>query len=178
MMKLGGYTFDWNPDEMTIPERYRSISEVDTYGGSAIFIWDLLLQGAPIVLKWDWMSIDQYNHLKAKYNAGETVEFNPDTGGSSYNVIITSFRGEYFRVLHSDMEYRRRVSMGMSIRSSASTTTTTTTTTTSSTITITISSTTTSTTSSTSSTSSTISSTSSSTTTSTTSTTSSTTTTA
>ena len=132
MMRLGDYTFYWNPDKTSIPERYRHVSEVKTYQGSAIFLWDVMLQGAPVTLEWDYMSLDQYNELRKKYLAGVEVEFNPDTGGSSYNVIVTSLVGSYIDVVGSDRNYRRNVKMSLSIRSAASTTTTTTTTTTSS----------------------------------------------
>jgi hypothetical protein len=133
MMRLGDYSFEWNPDKMTIPERYRPISEVETYQGSAIFLWDILLQGIPVTLEWKYLSIDQYNKMRAKYLAGVEVEFNPDTGGTSYNVMVLSLIGQYIDVVHSDSIYRQNTKMILSIRSAASTTTTTTTTTSSST---------------------------------------------
>lgn len=133
MMRLGDYVFEWNPDKITIPEKYRPISEVETYQGSAIFLWNILIQGVPVTLEWKYMSLDQYDKLRSKYLAGIEIEFNPDTGGSSYNVIATSLVGKYIDVVHSDSPYRQQVKMVLSIRSSASTTTTTSSTTTTST---------------------------------------------
>lgn len=132
MMRLGNYVFEWNPDRTSIPEKYRPISEVKTYHGTAIFIWDIILQGVPVTLEWKYMSLDQYSRLREKYLAGIAVEFNPDAGGSSYNVIVTALIGKYIDVVHSDSPYRANVKMTLSIRSTASTTTTTTTTTSSS----------------------------------------------
>jgi hypothetical protein len=132
-MRLGSYTFEWNPDRMSIPESKKEVSEVKTYDGSAIFLWDSLLQGVPVTLEWRYMSLDQYDQLRALFLSGDSVEFNPDTGGTSYNVIIVSLVGRYLDVLHSDNNYRQNVKMVLSIRSTASTTTTTTTTTTSTT---------------------------------------------
>lgn len=132
MMRLGTYIFEWNPDTITIPEKTKPVSEVKTYQGSAIFLWDVLLQGLPLVLKWNYMSLNQYNQLRIRYMLGESVEFNPDIGGNSYNVIVVSLEGSYFDVINDDNNYRKNVSMALSIRSAASTTTTSTTTTTSS----------------------------------------------
>ena len=132
-MRLGNYSFEWNPDRMTIPEKYRPISEIKTYQGSAIFLWDILLQGIPVTLEWKYLSLDQYDEMRAKYLAGTEVEFNPDTGGTSYNVMVISLTGQYMDVVHSDSAYRQNTKMILSIRSTASTTTTTTTTTSSST---------------------------------------------
>lgn len=137
MQKLGSYTFYWNPDKMSIPEKRKDVAVEKTYGGSAIFEWAAILEGTKVQMEWNFMHKGQYNALRDLYlQTGTTFVWDPETGGNTYNVKIEALTGEYHEVLHHGGSYRQNVKMTLNIRSFASrvqssTTTTTTTTTTS-----------------------------------------------
>ena len=136
MQKLGGYTFYWNPDKMSIPEKHKVVAIERTYGGSAIFEWDAILEGTRVTLEWKYMPKGQYNALRDMYlQTGVTFVWNPETGGNTYNVKIASLIGEYHEVVHHGGAWRQRVKMLLDIRSFASQSQATTTSTTSTTTT-------------------------------------------
>ena len=60
---LGGVYFYRDPLNATIPEAKKTVSVVNTFSGSAIFQWPVLLQGSIVVLKWDWVLPVSYTHL-------------------------------------------------------------------------------------------------------------------
>lgn len=138
MQSLGGYTFYWNPDKMTIPEKKKTFSRVETYTGSAIFEWSAILEGTVVTLEWGFMPKGMYNALRAKYlQTGTVFVWNPDTGGNTYNVRIQDLTGEYHEVVHHGGAWRQKVKLLLDIRGfdsqvqSTTTTTSTTSTTTS-----------------------------------------------
>lgn len=133
---LGGYGFYWDPDIMSIPEKQKTASVVGTYGGSAVFEWDAILQGTQVSLEWNFMPEAMYKQLRDLYlPTGVTYTWNPQTGGNTYTVKIISLTGEYFTNVLHDGPYRRNVKMTLDVRAlasivqSTSTTTSTTTTT-------------------------------------------------
>jgi hypothetical protein len=135
MQSLGGYTFYWNPDRMTIPEKQKVVSVVETYGGSAVFEWAAILQGTRVELEWEFMPDGMYKMLRILYlQTGVTMVWNPEIGGNTYNVKIIGLAGEYFTTVHHEGSYRRNIKMTLDIRSldaiPQSTTSTTSTTTT------------------------------------------------
>lgn len=135
MQSLGGYTFYWDPDKMGIPEKKKDVSRVKTYGGSAVFEWEAILQGTLVPLEWNFMPKGMYNALRAMYlQTGQTFVWDPDTGGNTYNVKILDCSAEYHEVLNHGGPWRQKVKLILDIRSFAaklqSTTTTTSTTTT------------------------------------------------
>ncbi len=133
---LGGYTFYWNPDKMSIPEKKKVVAIERTYGGSAIFEWDAILEGTRVTLEWGYMPKGQYNALRERYlQTGVTFVWNPETGGNTYNVKIASLTGEYHEVVNHGGAWRQRVKMLLDIRSFASQSQATTTSTTSTTTT-------------------------------------------
>ena len=134
MQTLGGYTFYWNPDVMTIPEKKKTVALTTTYGGSAVFEWEAILQGTKVVLEWNFMPSGMYKKLRQQYLNVDTVyEWNPEVGGNTYNVRIVELKGEYFGTVHAEGDYRRNIKLTFDVRSMAtvsqatSTTTTTTT---------------------------------------------------
>jgi len=136
MQTLGGYTFYWNPDVMSIPEKQKTVAITATYGGSAIFEWSAILQGTKVVLEWEFMPRGMYKQLRIMYlQVGTTFIWNPEVGGNTYNVKIANLEGEYFQNTFYDSKWRRNVKMTFDVRSlsavlqSTSTTTTSTTTT-------------------------------------------------
>jgi hypothetical protein len=135
MQTLGGYTFYWDPDVMSIPEKKKMVAVAETYGGSAIFEWAAILQGTKVVLEWDMMPKGMYKKLREQYLAtGTEYVWNPQTGGNTYTVRIVGLEGTYFGTVHHEGHYRRNVKLTFDIRSLAavlqsSTTTTTSTTT-------------------------------------------------
>ena len=135
MQRLGGYTFTWDPDIMTIPESKKTVGRVKTYSGSAIFQWDAILEGTEVTLKWNLMPSHQYENLRLKYLSTDIIEWVPGVGSGSFYVAVINLEGEFIEVLNADISYRENVVLQLEIRSIASTTTTTTTTTSSTTTT-------------------------------------------
>lgn len=134
VQSLGGYTFFWDPDRMTIPEKKKDVGVQKTYGGSAIFEWNPLLQGTRIDLKWDFMPRGMYKKLRQLYTqVGQTFEYDPNVGGNTYYVKIIELSGGYHDVVNADGKFRADVTLSLDCRALAtilqSTTTTTTTTT-------------------------------------------------
>jgi hypothetical protein len=130
MQKLGGYTFYWDPDEMTMPYSEKTVAEAKTFGGTQIFEWDATIIGKEVVLKWDYMPIGMWNALRRRYLAtGTLYTWNPEiAGGTTYSVVIKKLDGSYFKHMREDTEWRRAVTMVLSLRSKVTTATTTTTT--------------------------------------------------
>lgn len=139
MQSLGEYTFYWNPDKMSIPEKKKDFSRVKTYGGSAIFEWAAIVKGTVVTLEWNFMPKSQYEALRAMYlQTGATFVWDPETGGNTYNVRIQDLAGEYHEVVHHGGKWRQKVKLAFDIRgfeshvqSTTTTTSTTSTTTTS-----------------------------------------------
>lgn len=113
---LGAYTFGWNPDTMDIPESAKVVAEEKTYKGSAIFQWPALIEGQPVTMKWDWMSIAQYNSLRTLYLSPDVITWDPQYLGT-YQVIVTSLKGTYIKVSLNDIAYRESVELTLNIRS-------------------------------------------------------------
>lgn len=135
MQSLGGYTFYWNPDEMTMPYSEKVVAEVESHGGTQLFEWTASIIGKEVVLKWEFMPIGMWNALRRRYLETSTqYVWDPEiVGGTTYNVVIKSLTGGYLKNVHEDNENRINVEMRLGIRSKeliATTTTTTSTTTT------------------------------------------------
>jgi len=134
MQTLGGYTFYWDPDMMSIPEKEKVVAVTQTYGGSAVFEWEAILQGTKVVLEWNFMPKGMYKQLRQQYlNTNTIYVWNPQVGGNTYNVRIVKLTGQYFGTVLAEGDYRRNVSMTFDVRalatvSQATSTTTTTTT--------------------------------------------------
>jgi len=130
MQSLGGYTFYWNPDKMSIPEKKKNFSRVTTYGGSAIFEWAAILQGTQVTLEWNYMPKGMYKALRLLYlQTGTTFTWNPEIGGTTYSVRINDLTGEYHEVVNHGGYYRQRVKLVLDIRTTVTTAVSTTTTT-------------------------------------------------
>lgn len=132
---LGSYTFYWDPDHMTIPEKKKDIAVQKTYGGSAIFEWSAVLQGTKVELRWNYMPRGMYKKLRELYIPdGQTYEWNPQVGGNTYNIRIIDLKGGYHEVVQAAGKFRPDIVMVFDIRGLnkilQSTTTTTSTTTT------------------------------------------------
>jgi hypothetical protein len=137
MQTLGGYTFYWDPDVMSIPEKQKTVAVAATYGGSALFEWGAILQGTKVTLEWDFMPKGMYKKLREQYlREGTTYVWNPQTGGNTYNVRLVKLEGDYFGTVHHEGPYRRNVKLTMDVRSLAAILQSTTTTTTSTTTTV------------------------------------------
>ncbi len=119
-MILGTYTFDWLPTTMTMVKPDKYCADVLTYESVSFFSWGMAIVGKKITLKWNYMSVDQYESLHALYAADEQVVFNPDDGsGETYNVEITNLQGEYH--VYPDVDasgiYRKNVGLELLIMS-------------------------------------------------------------
>jgi hypothetical protein len=129
---LSGYTFEWDPDETSMPYSSKTVAEVQTFGGTELFEWEASIVGKEVVLKWDHMEVGMFNALRRRYLVmGTTYVWDPDIGGNTFNVVIKDFSGKYLRNFtenSSYVNYRENVVMVLSIRSRATTMTTSTTT--------------------------------------------------
>ena len=115
---LNGVTFEWDPDDQTLPESYIPTSVIDTWNGSAIFQWPERLVGVEVISKWEWMSVEQYNMIRAIYLSTSVVPWypGPDAGTDIYNVLITTFTGELLKTHLYDQPYRANVLLVFNIR--------------------------------------------------------------
>lgn len=113
---LGAYTFEWNPQQMTIPDSTKVVAEVDTLNGSELFQWPATIIGQTINLYWRLMSVTMYNSLRALYVLPDKVIWNPQYLGT-YEVVITELEGKYLEVILDDNGYRSDVNMKLNIRS-------------------------------------------------------------
>lgn len=93
-MTLGSYTFAQPPLTCTIPLKQRRASDIDTLGGTAFFSWGPFLAGQEVEIKWRWMATTMFDAIYALLVADAQVVWDPENG-STYNVEITSFTGDY-----------------------------------------------------------------------------------
>jgi hypothetical protein len=132
VQELGTYDFYWDPDRMTIPEKQKTVAVADTYGGSAIFEWAAILEGTRVKLEWDYMPKGMYTQLRLMYlQTGTLFEWNPNTGGNTYDVFIEKLEGAYMGTVLHEGQFRQNVTLILNIRglhtilqSTSSTTTT------------------------------------------------------
>ena len=89
-MKLGGYTFDWNPDTFTLPQPEKSTGKVKTYSSVAFFSWGVSLLGKEISLEWDWMGVDQYERLRSLFEANAPVVWDPEGKVRIFHGAVTN----------------------------------------------------------------------------------------
>lgn len=114
-MILGDYTFEWLPDNMTIPEAKKTVAIVPIYSGSAIFQWEPIIQGEKISLTWKFCSIEQYNALRLEYFKTSPILW--VTGQlTDYSVIVVNLVGTYYDVHLDDLPYRKDVTLTLDIR--------------------------------------------------------------
>ena len=89
-MKLGAYTFDWNPDVFTLPQAEKSLGKVKTYSSIAFFSWGLSLAGKEISIEWDWMGVDQYERLRSLFEANASVVWDPEAKVRLFHGAVTN----------------------------------------------------------------------------------------
>lgn len=121
-MMLGTYTFDWWPDQFTIPQADRLHASVKTYSSVAFFSWGPEIVGKEIEMEWEWMSAAQYAELRALLEADVSVVWDtnrPSYGAMTYNVEILSVDGRYFDVVDEELPYREKVRVRLLILSEA-----------------------------------------------------------
>jgi len=113
---LGGYTFEWNPEKVTIPEPKKTVAQVKTHAGSDVFQWPAIIEGEEITMTWDLMSIAQYDAINTLYQSMDVVTWNPQYLGT-YQVILSHFIGTYLEVSLDNIAYRENVILKLIIRS-------------------------------------------------------------
>jgi hypothetical protein len=117
---LGTLTFARNPSWMTIirPDRYSS--HVLTYTSVGFFSWGVSVIGKVIELKWNAMSIDDYEDIQDLWEADAEVVFDPKDGESlTYDVEILDLKGEYCRgIADGDTGIRKNITLKLLILSS------------------------------------------------------------
>src|SRR4030042_728209 len=89
-MKLGTYTFEFDPDQFDAPETERSESIVKTYTSASHFSWGFILAGKEILLEWPKMTCDQYNRIRDVYFLDTTVEWDPEITKKIFHGPVTN----------------------------------------------------------------------------------------
>jgi len=89
-MKLGDYTFGWNPDRFTLPHAEKSAGKVQTYSSVAFFSWGVSPIGKEISIEWDWMSVDQYERLRTLFEANAAVVWDPEAKIRLFHGSVTN----------------------------------------------------------------------------------------
>ncbi len=89
-MKLGAYTFDWNPDVFTLPQPEKSLGKVKTYSSIAFFSWGLSLAGKEISIEWDWMGVDQYERLRTLFEGNAPEVWDPEAKVRLFHGAVTN----------------------------------------------------------------------------------------
>lgn len=96
-MSIGGYTLDSNPSSLTVIKAAKSCAVVRTLGGAAFFNWGTVLPGTPIEARWDKMLETEFAAIDDMMDADGTVVLDPQDGsGSTFNVWLVSFDGDYY----------------------------------------------------------------------------------
>lgn len=101
---------------MDLIESKKSVVNVPTLSGSAIFQWAATIQGVLVSLAWDDISETFYENLRTKYLSTNTVVFDPKDG-NTYNVIVEELTGSYIQYGLEDIPYRKDVELILNIRS-------------------------------------------------------------
>jgi len=76
-MKLGDYTFTWDPDDCDLPLAERRSAVQKTYSSAVFFSWGVVLAGTRVTLLWDWMPAAQFLALRGLYEADEATVWSP-----------------------------------------------------------------------------------------------------
>lgn len=77
-MKLGSYTFEWDPDDLTIPKKGKYCSYVLTYSSVAFFTFGLSIIGKIIDIPWDECPADQFERIQAIFEEDTTQTWYPE----------------------------------------------------------------------------------------------------
>ena len=109
-MTLGGYLFDWNPDQFGILKEEKYTGVVLTYGSIGYFSFGTSIVGKQILLEWNWMKQSQFDTLNGLYLSDESKIWIPGDG-YIYTVEILKLDGMYFEVSGLDAPYRKEVKM-------------------------------------------------------------------
>lgn len=114
---LGDVIFSNNPKNHGLPEPKKTISNVPTYSGSAVFQWAALLAGTEVVLTWDWMLADEYDSIRAMCISMDTYVWQSQFKGYSFNVIPGNINGVLLDHALDNVPYRKNVTLPLNIRS-------------------------------------------------------------
>lgn len=109
-MTLGSVTFEKEPSDFDIPEKYRKAAVLNTYGGVAFYSFGVFIEGKEIEIHCPAMSVSQFDDIQDLLEADEPVVWNPDDGkGKTYNVEILSLQGKYHMSKSASADYRSGV---------------------------------------------------------------------
>lgn len=113
---LDTYTFEFEPEKMTIPESKKAVAEVKTHEGSELFSWPAIDKGQTIEMFWTVMTEEMYLALRAIYVADDIVLWNPQYLGT-YQVAVTYLDGKYIDGVLDNNPHRIDVVLKINIRS-------------------------------------------------------------
>lgn len=118
-MILGSYTFALNPSSFTeIYEPTKTTAVVETYDSVAYFSWGTKIIGKILQFNWDYMTAEQYESMRAIYEADAQVVFDPaGITGLKFNVHVTKLTGKYYLGLAATNTFRKDVQMELVIMS-------------------------------------------------------------
>ncbi|MDX9788887.1 MAG: hypothetical protein RBT11_19075 [Desulfobacterales bacterium] len=97
---LGSYSFEDDPEKMTIPESKKVFASVQTYSGAAVFQWPANIAGQRVNLFWTLMSDEMYEELRTLYLSPSAITWCPKPStttehGMEYAVAVVSLDGVY-----------------------------------------------------------------------------------
>ena len=117
-MKLGGYTFAWDPSKWEPPVPEKKQASVTTFSGVGYFSWGATIVGKQIDLEWEFMSQAQFDSLQALFEADAYVLWDLDVAGMmNYYVEITELVAELPEVVGYDQGYIHNVRVTLLILS-------------------------------------------------------------
>lgn len=121
---LGTYSFEDDPEKMTIPESKKTVAVVQTYSSAAVFQWPALISGQEVSLYWTLMSDTMYGYLRALYISQDIVTWIPKPAtltyaGASYSVAVIGLEGTYNDGTFHHQPYRFNVTLTLLLLSEA-----------------------------------------------------------
>lgn len=115
---IGAYTFERNPIEADKPDSEKTVAEVKTYSGSALFQWSPTIEGQSVKLTWKIMSATMYAQLRTLYLSTSEVTFSC-WDDYTYQVVVTNLKCDLFLFRNADLQFLKNVEMTLNIRSAA-----------------------------------------------------------
>jgi hypothetical protein len=116
-----------NPTTMTMMIKDKLTSVVQTYDGVAMFDWGVTWTGKEITLKWDYMTLAQWDFLVTNViTVTTTIEFQPNDGQTDsygdpllFNAFVKSLKGDYHLTneITGALVYRKDVELVLVIHS-------------------------------------------------------------
>jgi len=116
-MVLGSYTFPLDPARVAGLDadslvKAKDAATADTLTSSILFQWSPVTAGVEVVLEWERMNAAMWNELQAMVEGTGEVAFNPQIGGTTFQVVPIKLEAQ-----GRDVSGMRRVRLTLNVRS-------------------------------------------------------------